>query len=232
MTHSLHHSLTAVSHSFPHSLTIHSFCSLKLPPEVCRATSSLCLPASLLSSLFLPSLPFPIYCSLKFFLSLYGHKLPATTLDISSDSTILISGSADKNIKVGLWGGGGGGAGCVCVWGGGMQPKCWGRLLCLRLFAFETCMHTAGMWAEHTLHPMTRTSNMLCCVVLCCAVSRCGALISVTVTRAYLPTKTQCGQWASYGTRTTHSGEKRGGGEENGCSLKFPFFWAFVVCRN
>jgi U3 small nucleolar RNA-associated protein 12 len=40
-------------------------------------------------------------CSLKFFLSLYGHKLPATTLDISSDSTLLISGSADKNIKVG-----------------------------------------------------------------------------------------------------------------------------------
>lgn len=42
----------------------------------------------------------PLY-SLKFFLSLYGHKLPATTLDISSDSTLLISGSADKNIKVG-----------------------------------------------------------------------------------------------------------------------------------
>jgi WD40 repeat protein len=40
--------------------------------------------------------------SLKFFLSLYGHKLPATTLDISSDSTLLISGSADKNIKVGM----------------------------------------------------------------------------------------------------------------------------------
>eukprot|EP00775_Hariotina_reticulata_P013414 gene13414-13542_t len=40
--------------------------------------------------------------SLKFFLSLYGHKLPALTLDISSDSTLLVSGSADKNIKV--WG--------------------------------------------------------------------------------------------------------------------------------
>jgi U3 small nucleolar RNA-associated protein 12 len=45
--------------------------------------------------------------SLKFFLSLYGHKLPATTLDISSDSTLLISGSADKNIKVCVCGGGG-----------------------------------------------------------------------------------------------------------------------------
>ena len=40
--------------------------------------------------------------SLKFFLSLYGHKLPASTIDISSDSTLLISGSADKNVKI--WG--------------------------------------------------------------------------------------------------------------------------------
>ncbi|KAF8065837.1 wdr3 [Scenedesmus sp. PABB004] len=37
--------------------------------------------------------------SLKFFLSLYGHKLPALTMDISSDSTLLVTGSADKNIK-------------------------------------------------------------------------------------------------------------------------------------
>lgn len=40
--------------------------------------------------------------SLKFFLSLYGHKLPVLTMDISSDSTLLVSGAADKNIKV--WG--------------------------------------------------------------------------------------------------------------------------------
>ena len=40
--------------------------------------------------------------SLKFFLSLYGHKLPVTTIDISTDSTLLASGSADKTIK--LWG--------------------------------------------------------------------------------------------------------------------------------
>jgi U3 small nucleolar RNA-associated protein 12 len=40
--------------------------------------------------------------SLKFFLSLYGHKLPVTCIDISADSTLLISGSADKNVKV--WG--------------------------------------------------------------------------------------------------------------------------------
>jgi U3 small nucleolar RNA-associated protein 12 len=40
--------------------------------------------------------------SLKFFLSLYGHKLPVTALSISYDNTLLISGSADKCIKI--WG--------------------------------------------------------------------------------------------------------------------------------
>ena len=40
--------------------------------------------------------------SLKLFLTLYGHKLPVMSLDISYDSTILISGSADKTIKI--WG--------------------------------------------------------------------------------------------------------------------------------
>lgn len=40
--------------------------------------------------------------SLKFFLSLYGHKLPVLCMDISSDATLLASGSADKNIKI--WG--------------------------------------------------------------------------------------------------------------------------------
>lgn len=40
--------------------------------------------------------------TLKFFLSLYGHKLPVLTMDISSDSTLLVSGAADKNIKI--WG--------------------------------------------------------------------------------------------------------------------------------
>lgn len=38
--------------------------------------------------------------TLKFFLSLYGHKLPVLTMDISADSTLLITGSADKNVKV------------------------------------------------------------------------------------------------------------------------------------
>ncbi|CAB3977314.1 WD repeat-containing 3 [Paramuricea clavata] len=40
--------------------------------------------------------------TLKFFLSLYGHKLPVVSMDISSDSTFLVSGGADKNIKI--WG--------------------------------------------------------------------------------------------------------------------------------
>jgi U3 small nucleolar RNA-associated protein 12 len=35
-------------------------------------------------------------------LTLYGHKLPVLSIDISSDNRILISGSADKNIKI--WG--------------------------------------------------------------------------------------------------------------------------------
>ncbi|KAF9435125.1 hypothetical protein BGZ76_006854 [Entomortierella beljakovae] len=40
--------------------------------------------------------------TLKFFLSLYGHKLPVLSMDISSDSNLLVTCSADKNIK--LWG--------------------------------------------------------------------------------------------------------------------------------
>ncbi len=40
--------------------------------------------------------------SLKFFLSLYGHKLPVLCLDISYDCNIIVSGSADKTIKI--WG--------------------------------------------------------------------------------------------------------------------------------
>jgi U3 small nucleolar RNA-associated protein 12 len=40
--------------------------------------------------------------SLRFFLSLYGHKLPVLTIDISTDCQLLVSGSADKTIKI--WG--------------------------------------------------------------------------------------------------------------------------------
>ncbi|KAG9299604.1 hypothetical protein G9A89_020775 [Geosiphon pyriformis] len=40
--------------------------------------------------------------SLKFFLSLYGHKLPVLSMDISSDNRLIITCSADKNVKI--WG--------------------------------------------------------------------------------------------------------------------------------
>ncbi|MED6290311.1 Dip2/Utp12 protein [Characodon lateralis] len=40
--------------------------------------------------------------TLKFFLSLYGHKLPVLCLDITHDSTIIATGSADRNVKI--WG--------------------------------------------------------------------------------------------------------------------------------
>ena len=40
--------------------------------------------------------------TLKFFLSLYGHKLPVLSLDISSDSKMIVTCSADKNVKI--WG--------------------------------------------------------------------------------------------------------------------------------
>ena len=40
--------------------------------------------------------------TLKFFLSLYGHKLPVLAMDVSSDGALLATGGADKNIR--LWG--------------------------------------------------------------------------------------------------------------------------------
>ncbi len=40
--------------------------------------------------------------SLKFYLSLYGHKLPVLCFDISNDNSLLVSGSSDKNMKI--WG--------------------------------------------------------------------------------------------------------------------------------
>jgi len=40
--------------------------------------------------------------TMKLSLNLYGHKLPVLSFDISSDNTLLVSASADKNIK--LWG--------------------------------------------------------------------------------------------------------------------------------
>lgn len=40
--------------------------------------------------------------SLKLYLNLYGHKLPVVDMDISYDSKLIVTGSADKNIKI--WG--------------------------------------------------------------------------------------------------------------------------------
>ncbi|XBW36294.1 hypothetical protein QEN19_001883 [Hanseniaspora menglaensis] len=40
--------------------------------------------------------------TMKFFLSLYGHKLPVLDLDISFDNKIIVTCSADKNVKI--WG--------------------------------------------------------------------------------------------------------------------------------
>lgn len=40
--------------------------------------------------------------TLKYFLTMYGHKFPVTTMDISDDNTLIVTGSADKNIKI--WG--------------------------------------------------------------------------------------------------------------------------------
>lgn len=40
--------------------------------------------------------------TLKFFLSMYGHKFPALCMDVSYDSTLLASGSADRTVKI--WG--------------------------------------------------------------------------------------------------------------------------------
>lgn len=40
--------------------------------------------------------------SLKFFLSLYGHKLPVVAMDISFDSRLIITASSDKTVKI--WG--------------------------------------------------------------------------------------------------------------------------------
>ncbi|KAJ1339759.1 hypothetical protein BSLG_005665 [Batrachochytrium salamandrivorans] len=42
------------------------------------------------------------YDTLKFFLSLYGHKLPVVSMDISFDSKLIATASSDKSVKI--WG--------------------------------------------------------------------------------------------------------------------------------
>ena len=38
--------------------------------------------------------------SFELFLTLYGHKLPVLSVCTASDSTLLVSGSADKTVKL------------------------------------------------------------------------------------------------------------------------------------
>nr|KAJ3411954.1 hypothetical protein HK105_002485 [Polyrhizophydium stewartii] len=42
------------------------------------------------------------YDTLKFFIALYGHKLPVISMDISFDSTLIATASSDKSVKI--WG--------------------------------------------------------------------------------------------------------------------------------
>jgi WD40 repeat protein len=64
--------------------------------------------------------------TLKFFLSLYGHKLPVLAMDVSADGTLLVTASSDKNVK--LWGLdfgvrlGGGGSSARARKGGAFPP--------------------------------------------------------------------------------------------------------------
>lgn len=77
--------------------------SASLPLFVARHFPSVCV-YSVLTSPPLSCCMHQVYFedSLKFFLSLYGHKLPVLCMSISSDNTLLITGSADKNVKI--WG--------------------------------------------------------------------------------------------------------------------------------
>lgn len=52
--------------------------------------------------IFLSNFAFIIKFPLQFFVSLYGHKLPVLCMDISYDSKIICTGSADRNVKI--WG--------------------------------------------------------------------------------------------------------------------------------
>jgi len=66
--------------------------------DVCFSPNNKLIAVSLLDS----SVKIFYVDTLKFFLSLYGHSLPASSISISSDSTLIATGSADRNIKI--WG--------------------------------------------------------------------------------------------------------------------------------
>lgn len=41
--------------------------------------------------------------SLKFFLTLYGHKLPVLCMDISSDGDLIVTAQQTKILRFGVW---------------------------------------------------------------------------------------------------------------------------------
>lgn len=59
--------------------------------------------------------------TLRFSLSLYGHKLPVMCVDMSTDCGLLVSGSADKTLK---------------IWG-----LDFGMMMMIMLFFFTRCQH-------------------------------------------------------------------------------------------
>ncbi|PWN91120.1 WD40 repeat-like protein [Acaromyces ingoldii] len=85
----------------PASMTMTHVRTLKMTDEVLCARFS--PDARLLALSLLDSTVKVFYAdSLKFFLSLYGHKLPVLSMDISGDSKLIVTVSGDKNAKI--WG--------------------------------------------------------------------------------------------------------------------------------
>lgn len=83
------------------ALTLEHKRSLKMPEDVlCIAIDNLgkYIAVGMIDS----SIKMFFADTLKFYLSLYGHRLPVLCCDISSDGSLLASGSADKNLKI--WG--------------------------------------------------------------------------------------------------------------------------------
>ncbi|OAX43873.1 WD40 repeat-like protein [Rhizopogon vinicolor AM-OR11-026] len=83
------------------SLTLHHTKTLKMSDEVLSVRYS---PNGKLLAVALLDSTVKIFYqdTLKFFLSLYGHKLPVLSMDISDDSKLIVTCSADKNVKI--WG--------------------------------------------------------------------------------------------------------------------------------
>ena len=75
--------------------------SVKVQDEVlalCVSPDNRYLAASLLDS----TVQIFFFDTMKFYLTLFGHRLPVFGMDISSDSKLIVTGGSDKNIKI--WG--------------------------------------------------------------------------------------------------------------------------------